>query len=123
MNIISTHELIWYSFQHGPADIPFVIAGNVCDLENRRIVTYEEGAALAAEHNCPFFECSAKTDQNVEKVFLSAASKGLQFACFDVYKHLIQKGDFVELQNRIAKMSIQHASRIKGCDEVSCQPQ
>jgi Ras-related protein Rab-18 len=34
------------------------------------MVTYEEGATLAAKHRSPFCEASAKTRQNVRKPFI-----------------------------------------------------
>ena len=50
-------------------NIPIVIAGNKCDLENERKVSYQEGEKLAKEWNCPFFETSAKTKINNVECF------------------------------------------------------
>jgi len=50
--------------------VPFVLVGNKCDLEDMRMVSLEEGEKLAKEwDNCCFLEASAKTQVNVEKVF------------------------------------------------------
>eukprot|EP00998_Keelungia_sp_KM082_P005955 NODE_2237_length_1106_cov_80.357508_g2219_i0.p1 GENE.NODE_2237_length_1106_cov_80.357508_g2219_i0~~NODE_2237_length_1106_cov_80.357508_g2219_i0.p1 ORF type:complete len:279 (-),score=52.11 NODE_2237_length_1106_cov_80.357508_g2219_i0:186-1022(-) len=46
-----------------------LLVGNKSDLEGQRQVTYEEGAALAKEWNCAFWECSAKKKENIAKVF------------------------------------------------------
>lgn len=37
--------------------------------DSERAVTKEEGIALAQEHECLFFECSAKTQANVKQCF------------------------------------------------------
>mmetsp|Transcript_61014 Transcript_61014/g.97020 ORF Transcript_61014/g.97020 Transcript_61014/m.97020 type:complete len:197 (+) Transcript_61014:110-700(+) len=45
-------------------DIPIVLAGNKCDLEENRQVSADEGRKQAAEWNCGFFETSAKNKVN-----------------------------------------------------------
>ena len=46
-----------------------VLVGNKCDLDNERTVKYKEGAELAAQWGCPFFETSAKEKINNEACF------------------------------------------------------
>jgi GTPase KRas protein len=46
-----------------------LLVGNKCDQPLDREVSREEGAALACQFGCNFFETSAKTGLNVEKVF------------------------------------------------------
>jgi GTPase SAR1 family protein len=46
-----------------------VLVGNKCDLVNERQVKYEEGAALAKQWGCPFYETSAKKKINNEACF------------------------------------------------------
>jgi len=51
--------------------VPIVLVGNKCDLEEaHHLVTYEEGAALAKQWDCPFFETSAKTKINNEACYV-----------------------------------------------------
>jgi Ras-related protein Ral-A len=50
-------------------NIPFLLVGNKCDLENNRKVSQDEANAKAAEWNVPYVETSAKTNVNVDKVF------------------------------------------------------
>jgi len=50
-------------------DIPFVLVGNKCDLEQSREVSKQQGEELAKEINVPFFEASAKTKINVNQIF------------------------------------------------------
>ncbi|KAF9535531.1 small GTPase superfamily [Crepidotus variabilis] len=48
----------------------FVLVGNKCDKTYEREVSKEEGAALARQFGCEFIETSAKTAQNVERLFV-----------------------------------------------------
>lgn len=57
-----------------PPDCDIVLCGNKCDLDNDRVVTYEEGKQLADEYGVQFFESSALTGQNVEKMFTALAT-------------------------------------------------
>lgn len=55
-----------------PADFLKVLIGNKIDLENRE-VSKEEGFLYAQEHCCLFYESSAKTGYNIEKLFTDIA--------------------------------------------------
>ncbi|KAJ7069465.1 P-loop containing nucleoside triphosphate hydrolase protein [Mycena amicta] len=46
-----------------------ILVGNKCDIVSEREVSKDEGAALARRFSCEFLETSAKTAQNVERVF------------------------------------------------------
>lgn len=45
-----------------------ILVGNKCDLSNR-VVSTEEGQALAEKYGIPFYEVSAKTKVNVAEAF------------------------------------------------------
>jgi GTPase KRas protein len=49
----------------------FMLVGNKCDKTYEREVSKEEGAALARTFGCEFIETSAKTSQNVERLFMN----------------------------------------------------
>mmetsp|Transcript_27395 Transcript_27395/g.38230 ORF Transcript_27395/g.38230 Transcript_27395/m.38230 type:complete len:147 (+) Transcript_27395:333-773(+) len=51
--------------------VPVVLVGNKCDLVDERVVSEEEGRALAANWGCPFFETSAKEKINNETCFFA----------------------------------------------------
>lgn len=57
-----------------PPDCDIVLCGNKSDLDNDRVVTLEEGKQLAEEYGVQFFETSALTGQNVEKMFIALAT-------------------------------------------------
>ena len=57
-----------------PPDCDIVLCGNKSDLDNDRVVTLDEGKQLADEYGVQFFETSALTGQNVEKMFTALAT-------------------------------------------------
>lgn len=57
-----------------PPDCDIVLCGNKSDLDNDRVVTPEEGKQLADEYGVQFFETSALTGNNVEKMFTALAT-------------------------------------------------
>ena len=52
------------------ADVNRMLVGNKCDLEAKRKIDKERATAFSEENGIPFFETSAKYNQNVEEAFL-----------------------------------------------------
>ncbi|XP_021947542.1 ras-related protein Rap1 [Folsomia candida] len=50
-------------------NVPMVLVGNKCDLEEERVVGKDQGNALAHQFNCTFLETSAKAKVNVNDIF------------------------------------------------------
>lgn len=50
-------------------DVPMVLVGNKCDLEEERVVGKEQGHNLSRQFNCAFMETSAKAKINVHDIF------------------------------------------------------
>eukprot|EP00761_Pharyngomonas_kirbyi_P003155 gb/GECH01003159.1/.p1 GENE.gb/GECH01003159.1/~~gb/GECH01003159.1/.p1 ORF type:complete len:192 (+),score=45.90 gb/GECH01003159.1/:1-576(+) len=50
-------------------DIPVLVVGNKCDLEEEREVSKEKGKELADKMGCPFLEASAKDRINIDEAF------------------------------------------------------
>lgn len=49
--------------------VPMILVGNKCDLEDERVVGKEQGQNLARQwNNCAFLESSAKSKINVNEV-------------------------------------------------------
>ncbi|KAJ6727325.1 DRAB5-RELATED [Salix purpurea] len=68
-------EVELYSTNH---DCIKILVGNKVDRDSERAVSREEGMALAQQHKCSFFECSAKTSENVLKCFKELTLKILE---------------------------------------------
>ncbi|KAM4571906.1 ras-related protein Rap-1b isoform 1-T1 [Fundulus diaphanus] len=51
-------------------NVPMILVGNKCDLEDERVVGKEQGQNLARQwNNCAFLETSAKSKINVNEIF------------------------------------------------------
>ena len=54
--------------------LPFLLVGNKIDLEEKRVVKNYDAKEMATKYNFhDFFECSAKTGENVDKIFETIA--------------------------------------------------
>ncbi|KAL6049804.1 Ras-related protein Rap-1A [Balamuthia mandrillaris] len=49
--------------------VPFILIGNKCDLEDKRVITKKEAQDKAKSLNCKYLETSAKLRQNVDEIF------------------------------------------------------
>ncbi|MHA1475763.1 MAG: hypothetical protein ACTSQ5_11320, partial [Promethearchaeota archaeon] len=66
--------------------VPLVLVGNKADLNDERVVSRREGQALALEIGADFYyETSAKTATNIEKLFLDITDTLIE-------KHITKKG-------------------------------
>ncbi|CAF3039378.1 unnamed protein product [Rotaria sp. Silwood2] len=54
---------------HGETNIPAILVGNNIDLANKRTVSFEEAEQQAHSWSIRYIETSAKTTDNVDKVF------------------------------------------------------
>lgn len=50
-------------------NVPMILAGNKCDLNDQRVVSYAQGENLSKEFSCKFLECSAKGKVNIDQLF------------------------------------------------------
>lgn len=58
-----------YLKEHGSSEMQLAILGNKSDLIHNREVSVKEGTEFAQEHKAYFMEVSAKTGENVQKLF------------------------------------------------------
>ena len=49
-----------------------ILVGNKCDLNENRKVSKEKGKQLADSYGIPFIETSAKSNENIEKLFVDS---------------------------------------------------
>ncbi len=61
----------WYEHvqKETSKDISIILVGNKCDLENERKVSKEKGEEKAKNLKCAFFETSALSNINIDKIF------------------------------------------------------
>jgi len=72
-----TEKVSFENTRHWPKDIQekasgeivLILVGNKTDKESARVVSYDEGATLAQDIGCSFFETSAKTGSNIMHMF------------------------------------------------------
>ena len=53
------------------------LVGNKCDLENNREIDYIEASEYARQNNMLYFEVSAKTGYNIDKLFNTVSELAL----------------------------------------------
>ena len=58
--------------------VSIILVGNKIDMESQRVVSKEEGEKMAASYGLKFFECSAKTGENVEEIFKDIVTKTVE---------------------------------------------
>ncbi|KAL6902354.1 hypothetical protein ACP4OV_005230 [Aristida adscensionis] len=86
-----------------------MLVGNKVDKDEERMVTREEGLAFAQESGCLFVESSAKTRENVEKLFEDLALKILEVPS------LLEEGSSVVKRSDILKQKQENAKQGGGC--------
>lgn len=84
-SFISIRNWVAQIQMHADVNVNKILIGNKCDVQDQRVISYEEGEALAKEYSISFFETSAKQDLNVEKAFITIAT--------DVKNRLISDGN------------------------------
>ena len=59
----------------GTSNVPIVICGNKCDLEDKRVISKTEGEDLANKFNALFFETLVLYNTNIEQTFVALVRK------------------------------------------------
>ncbi|CAH3161671.1 unnamed protein product, partial [Porites lobata] len=64
--------------EHANEDAEKMILGSRCHMEDRRIVSKENGEQLAKEHGAQFFEVSAEENISIKEALYNLAEKMLE---------------------------------------------
>ncbi len=68
--------------QHASDNVTKVLVGNKSDMEANRKVPYAKGKALADEYDIMFFETSAKSNINIDEVYIRGGGGGCEWWCW-----------------------------------------
>lgn len=52
---------------------PLILVGHKLDLHDKRVISYQEGLDIAKKYDVAFIEASAKSDINIETIFMCVA--------------------------------------------------
>ena len=67
---------IFKANNENPDEIPILLIGGKQDLKANRMVTNKDAVKLFKQHKfTDYFECSSKTGENVNKIFVTLAYK------------------------------------------------
>ena len=80
--------------QHASEDVIKILVGNKCDINERRVISFEQGKQLADKYGLVFFETSAKANENVNEVFYTMATE------------IKKKIDEMNKKNGLSKLSL-----------------
>ena len=58
-----------------PKTVLIILVGNKIDLDENRVITYDEGSEFATKNGLIFEETSAKTGVGIEEIFLKSAKE------------------------------------------------
>ena len=58
-----------------PKTVLIILVGNKIDLEDRRVISFDDGNDFAIENGLIFGETSAKTSDGIEEIFLTSAKQ------------------------------------------------
>jgi Ras-related protein Rab-1A len=77
---------IWMSYinEFATKDACKLIIGNKCDIEDKVVISYDEGKALADRFGVPFIETSAKSGLNIDQAFMQIISEILYRRAFTI---------------------------------------
>ncbi|KAL4269719.1 hypothetical protein GQ457_HM001330 [Hibiscus cannabinus] len=86
-----------------------ILVGNKVDRDSERVVTQEEGMALAQQRKCSFLECSDKTRANVHQCFKDLILKIIEAPS------LLEKGSTTIKKQILQQKPVHKAPENNGC--------
>jgi small GTP-binding protein len=102
-----------------PKTIFMVLVGNKSDLNDKRVISVDEGRELAEKYNMIFFETSAKTGENVDLIFFKSAeeiAKKIEAGYYDLENDCgIKQGINQSRQIQIGDTGSQKVKNDGGC--------
>ena len=84
----------WINFVKSIENTKIVLCGNKSDLSSHREVEAKEGQEMAEKEGIKFFECSAKTNDNIKYMFFSSIA---ELSIFEVNEEINKENLIKEL--------------------------
>lgn len=78
--------------------------GNKQDLKDKRAVSFEEASEFARQHRFKYYECSAKSGDSVEEVFMALAKVMKQRIIDIAEKEEVEEPKPIRLGNEEGKL-------------------
>ncbi|KAL9542935.1 GTPase Ypt2 [Mucor bainieri] len=113
INAIHLDVRTWFSNieQHASEGVNKILIGNKCDMEDKRVITKEQGQNLANELGVRFMETSAKANIGVEEAFFDLAR--------DIKKRLIDTQQAQQTRQR-EEVRLDQSSPSKSSSSGGC---
>lgn len=93
-SLLSIKNWIYQIQLHADVNINKILVGNKCDNISERVISFEEGLELAKEYGIEFFECSAKSDININNLFTRISEQVVKRLSSEVSK-ILTKPDVI----------------------------
>ncbi|KAL9645908.1 hypothetical protein ABK040_001017 [Willaertia magna] len=99
----------------GNSNIPMILLGNKCDLDNLRKVTLKEGREFAKKLEIPFFETSAKGNVNILEGFSQLIREMKSFYLESEEDYNEEENDKKEMEKKKKKKQQQQQHKGEKC--------
>ncbi|CAF1137865.1 unnamed protein product [Rotaria sordida] len=86
-------------------DVPMVLVGNKCDLEDERVIEKEVGQTLARHWNATFLETSAKQKINVNEIFFDLVRQINKRTTVNKGRKIINKNSGQTINSNLSALS------------------
>ena len=92
-----------------------ILVGNKSDLNDKRQVSKERGKQLADSYGIPFLETSAKSNQNIEKLFNDSARVFIEKQLKINNNNFIQRPGMSETSVNLSATKIEKTHKKRKC--------
>ena len=92
-----------------------ILVGNKCDLIEQRQVSKERGKQLADSYGIPFIETSAKSNENIEKLFVDSTKAFIEKQLKSGNTGFVQKKGPSDAAINLSSTKIENTPKKKKC--------
>ena len=92
-----------------------ILVGNKCDLNDKRQVSKERGKQLADSYGIPFLETSAKSNENIEKLFTDSTRVFIEKQLKNINNNFMQRPGMSESEVNLSAGKIEKTHKKKKC--------